>query len=115
MVRAEASWGGWQGASETHVRSDLERASNAARRLKLLPARRVAPLFALSGVAPQSQTHQRVCSFVAPCSDQKSAATRAILVFQQSPRRNYASRRQLLLLKLLGSPAPSDERAAPVK
>src|SRR5881397_1186793 len=74
MVRAEASWGGWQGASETHVRSDLERASNAARRLKLLPARRVAPLFALSGVAPQSQTHQRVCSFVAPCSDQKSAS-----------------------------------------
>ena len=31
------------------------------------------------------------------------------------PRRNYASRRQLLLLKLLGSPALSDERAAPVK
>jgi len=41
MVRAEASWGGWQVVSEAHVRSDMERASNAARRLKLLPAEAV--------------------------------------------------------------------------
>jgi hypothetical protein len=31
------------------------------------------------------------------------------------PKRNCAQRRQLLLVKLLGSPALSDERAAPLK
>ena len=64
MVRAEASWGGWQGVSEAPVRSDLERASNAARRLKLLSPeglRRFLPRAALllshrpiKGYAPSS-------------------------------------------------------------
>src|SRR5437763_16445941 len=57
MARAEASWGGWQGASEAHIPRGPVTSEQRSQTLEIASARRGAPLFGLSGVAPRSQTH----------------------------------------------------------
>src|SRR5205809_6833961 len=57
MARAEASWGGWQGASEAHIPRGPVTSEQRSQTLQIASSRRVARLFGLSGVAPRSQTH----------------------------------------------------------
>ena len=58
MARAEASWGGWQGASEAYIPRGSVTSEQRSQTPQIASARRVALLFGLSGVAPQSQTHK---------------------------------------------------------
>jgi len=68
-------WGGWQGASDEYVRSDLRGASNAARQPKALSPSGLRRFFAFPALLVDYRPLP-VCALLAPWKVEKSAATR---------------------------------------